>query len=157
MERGLTGRGLNAKYGPAQLLFEVITVWTCVFGFTRQVRWDHASFSPSHAFSGPSAATVQPFNRSTRSDIPLPSQDHCKPCYLPDLVLAEESGLVVPGTWWVWHGGCGFHARYRQTWADSITQRLSYITHPTRLSYITHPTRPMQIRPSPYPLQDNRR
>ena len=26
-------------------------------------------------------------------------EDHCKPCLLPDLKIAEESGLVVPGTW----------------------------------------------------------
>ncbi|KAJ9508726.1 hypothetical protein QJQ45_028020, partial [Haematococcus lacustris] len=26
-------------------------------------------------------------------------EDHCKDCYLPDLLLAEDTGLVVPGTW----------------------------------------------------------
>ena len=30
---------------------------------------------------------------------PVPKQDHCKPCYLPDLKLAEASGLMAPGSW----------------------------------------------------------
>jgi len=29
----------------------------------------------------------------------LRCQDHCKACYLPDLLLAEETGLVQPGSW----------------------------------------------------------
>ena len=32
-------------------------------------------------------------------------EDHCKPCYLSDLKIAEASGLVVPGTWSE-SGGC---------------------------------------------------
>ncbi|KAJ9510507.1 hypothetical protein QJQ45_015982 [Haematococcus lacustris] len=59
----------------------------------------HAGLRESVVIEQGLARDVLPHLAAKYGPAQMVFEDHCKDCYLPDLLLAEDTGLVVPGTW----------------------------------------------------------